>query len=109
MSNYTTFLSLVGNTPNTPESLAMALVSDAKLAFVALTEIQLRNTGEGGAYSFSRRDRGVARALVVKYNEGEELTAEDVLSAVTLAYRYRKQIATLIPKAANDTTTDPTV
>jgi hypothetical protein len=32
MSNYTTFLSLVGNTPNTPESLAMALVSDAKLA-----------------------------------------------------------------------------
>lgn len=94
-SNYSLFLALLGNT--TAETLPMALVSDAKLAFCALTEINLRNTGEGGEFSFSRRDRGVARSLVAKFTEGTELTAEDVLNAVNLAYRYRNQIANLLP------------
>ena len=97
-TNHSLFLSLVGNT--TAETLPLALVSDAKLAFCALAEINLRNTGEGGEFSFSRRDRGVGRALATKFLEGTELTAEDVLAAVGLAYRYRKQIARLLPSAA---------
>lgn len=94
-SNFSLFLALLGNT--TSETLPLALVSDAKLAFCALAEINLRNTGEGGEFSFSRRDRGVGRTLATKFLEGTELTAEEVLNAVNLAYRYRKQIATLIP------------
>jgi len=98
-TNHSLFLSLVGNT--TAETLPLALVSDIEvLAFCALAEINLRNTGVGNEFSFSRRDRGVGRALATKFLGGTELTAEDVLAAVGLAYRYRKQIARLLPSAA---------
>jgi hypothetical protein len=108
-TNYAAFLSLLGNV--TPENLPLALVSDAKLAFTALAEIHLRNPErvEGAEFSFSRRDRGVGVTLATKFLEGLELTAEDVLAGVNLAYRYRRQITKLLPAAqvpANDVTSE---
>jgi predicted transcriptional regulator len=98
-ANYITLLSLLGNT--SVENLPLALVSDAKLSFLALAEIHLRNPTriEGATFSFSRRDRGVGTTLATKFLNGEELTAEDVLAGVNLAYRYRKQIAKMLPTA----------
>jgi len=104
-ANYISLLSLLGST--TVEGLPVALVSDARLAFTAIAEIHLRNPErvEGAPFSFSRRDRGVGTTLATKFLAGEELTAEEVLAGVNLAYRYRKQIAKMLPTAevaAND-------
>lgn len=87
----------------TSESLPKALVSNPELAFTGLAEIVLRNPDRverkaGAKYSFARRDRGVAFDLVTRFLTGLELSAEDVLAALQLAYSYRKQLT----EAMND-------
>jgi hypothetical protein len=96
-TNYDLFLSLTNNL--TAEQLPKALVSDPRLALATLAEIYLRNPKrvEGAEFSFSRRDRNVAFGLATKFLEGAELSAEDVLAALGMAYRYRNQAAKLLP------------
>lgn len=82
------------------ETLISSLRSSAVLAIRGLTEICLRNPLriEGSEFSFSRRDRGMAFALVEKYLDNPMLLSEnDWLKVKELAYRYRKQILRLIP------------
>jgi hypothetical protein len=77
-----------------PEDMGTMVEADARVAFLGLVEIFRRQTwderGNGGTchrnkFGFSKKHVTKGTLLAIKWLNGEELTADDVVDAVNIA------------------------
>jgi hypothetical protein len=81
--------------------MGMMIEADARVAFTGLVEILMRQTTDerlnGGTchknkFGFSKKHVTRGTELALKYLNGTELDAQDILDAVKIAKAYREQL-----------------
>jgi hypothetical protein len=83
------------------DDMGVLIEADAKVAFTGLVEILMRQTTDerlnGGTchknkFGFSKKHVTRGTELALKYLNGTELDAQDILDAVRIAKAYREQL-----------------
>jgi hypothetical protein len=83
------------------DDMGVLIEADAKVAFTGLVEILMRQTTDerlnGGTchknkFGFSKKHVTRGTELALKYLNGTELDAQDILDAVKIAKAYREQL-----------------